>query len=182
MKKPVCACAKFAVKMKNPCDGYVLAYGKDEVDEYVENLQATHYAESVDLGMANKKLQDEVAKLKAQMPRYRQFVEEEEFRKKLVDEYDGYVYEWKGKHYVATPYLNIFVKNTLYALWMSRATTAKNLVIAYENYDYLDCDRMTIKQETARTWMTCKLRTAEEWVKVWKKVQALCENYAKKFE
>lgn len=125
MKKPVCACAKFAVKMKNPCDGYVLAYGKDEVDEYVENLQATHYAESVDLGMTNRQLQR--------------------------------------------------------SLWLYRAKTAKHLVTAYENYDYFDCDLMTIKQETARTWMTCKLRTAEEWVKVWKKVQALCETYADRF-
>ena len=181
MKKPICACAKFAVKMKNPCDGYVLVYGKDEMDEYVENLQATHYAESVDLEMTNKKLQDELTKLKSQMPEYKKFIEEKEFREKLVDEYAGYVYDWEGRHYVATPYLNIFVKGILRALWLYRAATAKHLVTAYENYDYLDCDLMTIKQETARTWMTCKLRTAEEWVKVWKNVQALCETYAEKF-
>ena len=100
---------------------------------------------------------------------------------KLVDEYAGYVYDWKGHYYIATPYINIFVKGILRALWLSRAATAKHLVTAYENYDYLDCALMTIKQETARTWMTCKLRTAEEWVKVWKNVQAKCEAYAKKF-
>ena len=125
MQKPVCACAKFAVKMKNPCDGYVLAYGKDEMDEYVENLQATHYAESVDLGMSNRQLQR--------------------------------------------------------SLWLSRARTAKHLVTTFENYDYLGVYKLNIKQESARTWMTCKLRTHAEWIKVWKKVQALCETYADRF-
>ena len=42
MQKPTYGCAKFAVKMKNPCDGYVLVYGKDEMDKYVEDLQASH--------------------------------------------------------------------------------------------------------------------------------------------
>lgn len=181
MQKPSYGCAKFAVKMKNPCDGYVLVYGKDEMDKYVEDLQASHYAESVDMGMANKKLQDELTKLKAQMPEYKKFVEEEEFRKKLVSEYDGYVYDWKGRHYVATPYLNIFVKGILRALWLSRAATAKNLAVAFGSYDYLGSGEMTIKQELARTWMTCKLRTAEEWHKIWKNVQTKCEAYAEKF-
>lgn len=67
------------------------------------------------------------------------------------------------------------------SLWLSRARTAKHLVTAFENYDYLDIYKLNIKQESARTWMTCKLRTPAEWIKVWKKVQALCETYAKKF-
>lgn len=125
MQKPSYGCAKFAVKMKNPCDGYVLVYGKDEMDKYVEDLQASHYAESVDLGMANRKLKR--------------------------------------------------------SLWLSRARSAKHLVTTFENYDYLDVYKLNIKQESARTWMTCKLRTPAEWIKIWKNVQAKCEAYAEKF-
>lgn len=33
---------------------------------------------------------------------------------------------------------------------------------------------MTIKQETARTWMICKFRTTVEWIKVWKNVERKC--------
>lgn len=125
MQKPSYGCAKFAVKMKNPCDGYVLVYGKDEMDKYVEDLQASHYAESVDMGMANRKLKR--------------------------------------------------------SLWLSRARSAKHLVTAFENYDYLDVYKLNIKQESARTWMTCKLRTPAEWIKIWKNVQTKCEAYAEKF-
>lgn len=125
MQKPSYGCAKFAVKMKNPCDGYVLVYGKDEMDKYVEDLQASHYAESVDMGMANRKLKR--------------------------------------------------------SLWLSRARSAKHLVTTFENYDYLDVYKLNIKQESARTWMTCKLRTPAEWIKIWKNVQAKCEAYAEKF-
>ena len=125
MQKPTYGCAKFAVKMKNPCDGYVLVYGKDEMDKYVEDLQASHYAESVDMGMANRKLKR--------------------------------------------------------SLWLSRARAAKHLVTAFENYDYLDVYKLNIKQESARTWMTCKLRTPAEWIKIWKNVQTKCEAYAEKF-
>lgn len=125
MQKPTYGCAKFAVKMKNPCDGYVLVYGKDEMDKYVEDLQASHYAESVDMGMANRKLKR--------------------------------------------------------SLWLSRARSAKHLVTAFENYDYLDVYKLNIKQESARTWMTCKLRTPAEWIKIWKNVQTKCEAYAEKF-
>lgn len=125
MQKPPYGCAKFAVKMKNPCDGYVLVYGKDEMDKYVEDLQASHYAESVDMGMANRKLKR--------------------------------------------------------SLWLSRARSAKHLVTAFENYDYLDVYKLNIKQESARTWMTCKLRTPAEWIKIWKNVQDKCEAYAEKF-
>ena len=68
------------------------------------------------------------------------------------------------------------------ALWLKRADDAKHLVIAYENYDYFDCQEMTIKQETARTWMTCKLRTAEEWAKVWKNVENKCRAKAEAYK
>ena len=68
------------------------------------------------------------------------------------------------------------------ALWLKRADDAKHLVVAYENYDYLDCQEMTIKQESARTWMTCKLRTAEEWVKVWKNVERKCREKAEEYK
>ena len=66
------------------------------------------------------------------------------------------------------------------ALWLKRADDAKHLAI--ENYDYLDCQQMTIKQENARTWMTCKLRTAEEWVKVWKNVERRCRSKAEEYK
>ena len=68
------------------------------------------------------------------------------------------------------------------ALWLKRADDAKHLVTAYENYDYLDCQKMTIKQETARTWMTCKLRTAEEWVKVWKNIERKCRAKSEEYK
>ena len=68
------------------------------------------------------------------------------------------------------------------ALWLKRADDAKHLVTAYENYDYFDCQEMTIKQETARTWMTCKLRTAEEWVKVWKNIERKCLAKAEEYK
>ena len=68
------------------------------------------------------------------------------------------------------------------ALWLKRADDAKHLVIAYENYDYLDCQEMTIKQENARTWMTCKLRTSEEWVKVWRNVERKCLKKAEEYK
>lgn len=181
MKKPVYKYAKIDHKMKNPCDGYIPMYAMSEMDEYIEDLQASHYAENVDQGMTNKKLQEEIAELKAQMPEYKKFIEDQKFKKKLVDEYDGYVYDWKGHNYIATPYINIFIKGILYALWMSRAATAKHLVTTFENYDYLDVYKLNIKQESARTWMTCKCRTPEEWIKIWKNVQAKCEAYAKRY-
>lgn len=68
------------------------------------------------------------------------------------------------------------------ALWLSRANDAKHLVVAFENYDYLDCGKLTINQESAKTWMTCKLRTPAKWVKIWKNVQAKCLAKAKEFE
>lgn len=73
-------------------------------------------------------------------------------------------------------------KKDKHVLWMARANDAKHLVVAFENYDYLDVGRLNIKQESAKTWMTCKLRTPEEWVKIWKNVQAKCLKKAKEFE
>jgi hypothetical protein len=68
------------------------------------------------------------------------------------------------------------------ALWLKRADDAKHLATAYENYDYLDCQEMTIKQEIARIWMTCKLRTAEEWAKIWKSVERKCRAKAERYK
>lgn len=68
-----------------------------------------------------------------------------------------------------------------HALWLARAATAKHLVTTFENYDYLGVYKLNIKQESARTWMTCKLRTPAEWIKVWSSVEIKClkkaENY-----
>lgn len=92
----------------------------------IESLKASHYAESVDMGMENRKLQDELTKLKTQMPEYKQFIEDEDFKKKLVDEYAGYVYEWAGHRYVATPYINVFIKGILRTLYKALANWAKS--------------------------------------------------------
>ena len=67
------------------------------------------------------------------------------------------------------------------ALWRSRANNARNLVVVFENYDYLDFYKLNIKQESARTWMTCKLRTPAEWVNIWKDVQAKCLKKAEEY-
>lgn len=110
-----------------------MAYDVDEMDLYIaekdkeiESLKASHYAEMVDAEMANKKLQDELTKLKAQMPKYKQFIEDEDYRKKLVDEYAGYVYEWAGHRYVATPYINVFIKGILRTLYKAIANWARS--------------------------------------------------------
>lgn len=182
MKKPVCKYAKINHKMKNPCDGYIPVYAMDEMDEYIKDLQVSHYAENMNSGMANKKLQEEIAKLKAQMPEYNKFIEEEEFRKKLVDEYAGYVYDWKGRHYVATPYMNILIKGILYALWMSRTATAS----AWQVHFAL-CHNHSVATEFCINGSSCpsvkmnKLRTAREWSIIWKKVHTRCKAYAQKY-
>lgn len=107
-------------------NGAELARWVEELQTEIESLKASHYAESVDAGMANKKLQDELTKLKAQMPKYKDFIEDEDYRKKLVDEYAGYVYEWAGHRYVATPYINVFIKGILRTLYKALANWAKS--------------------------------------------------------
>lgn len=107
-------------------NGAELARWVEELRTEIESLKASHYAESVDAGMANKKLQDELTKLKAQMPKYKEFIEDEDYRKKLVDEYAGYVYEWAGHRYVATPYINVFIKGILRTLYKALANWAKS--------------------------------------------------------
>lgn len=72
----------------------------------------------------NAELNAENERLKEMMPEYEQFIKDEDFKKKLVDEYAGYVYEWAGHRYVATPYINLFIKGILRALWLSRANRA----------------------------------------------------------
>lgn len=72
----------------------------------------------------NAELKAENERLKEMMPEYEQFIKDEDFKKKLVDEYAGYVYEWAGHRYVATPYINLFIKGILRALWLSRANRA----------------------------------------------------------
>lgn len=88
----------------------------------------------------------------------------------------------KATHYAEMVDAGMRERRLRRALWLKRADDAKHLVVAYENYDYLDCQEMTIKQESARTWMTCKLRTAEEWVKVWKNVERKCRAKAEEFK
>ena len=88
----------------------------------------------------------------------------------------------KAAHYAEMVDAGMRERKLKRALWLKRADDAKHLVVAYENYDYLDCQEMTIKQESARTWMTCKLRTAEEWVKVWKNVERKCREKAEEYK
>lgn len=130
-----------------------------EKDKEIESLKASHYAESVDAGMANKKLQDELTKLKAQMPKYKEFIEDEDYRKKLVDEYAGYVYEWAGHRYIATPYINVFIKGILRTLYKALANWAKS-----ERY-------------TEATWHGDEHR--EE---LWAKVQDKCLKKAEEYK
>lgn len=68
------------------------------------------------------------------------------------------------------------------ALWLTRAATAKHLVTTFENYDYLDVYKLNIKQESARSWMTCKLRTPAEWIKVWSEVEIKCRAKAEEYK
>ena len=106
-----------------------------------------------------------------------------------VDEMDIYIAEkdkeiesLKASRYAEMVDAGMRERRLKRALWLKRADDAKHLVIAYENYDYFDCQEMTIKQETARTWMTCKLRTAEEWAKVWKNVENKCRAKAEAYK
>lgn len=68
----------------------------------------------------------QVGELKEMMPKYKQFIEDEDYRKKLVDEYAGYVYEWAGHRYIATPYINIFIKGILRTLYKALANWARS--------------------------------------------------------
>ena len=111
-------------------DGY---YDADEADAAIAELKD----KNVQLLSENMELNAENERLKAQMPRYKQFEEREKFLKTLVDEYDGYVYDWEGKAFIATPYINIFIKGILRALWLARAERAKDKQ-RYENVCRMD--------------------------------------------
>lgn len=105
------------LKVYVPQDG---PYGlePEEGGEPVE--EETCYLKSdVDAVIAELKAENE--RLKAMMPKYDQFIKDKKFKKKLVDEYDGYVYEWMGHRYIATPYINVFIKGILRALWLARS-------------------------------------------------------------
>ena len=100
----------------------------------------------------------------------------------LLAEKDKEIESLKASHYAEMVDAGMRERRLRRALWLKRADDAKHLVVAYENYDYLDCQEMTIKQESARTWMTCKLRTPAEWVKTWKKVERKCRAKAEEYK
>ena len=120
--------------------------------------------------------------LKAQMPKYNKYLEHEKFKKELVDEYDGYVYEWKGKEFIATPYINIFIKGILSALWLARAERAKDRAMTCDNFAYLGDTERDMTMALARTWMKCRLLKPSEWSKVWQKVERLCRAKAEEYK
>lgn len=127
--------------------------------QMLEDAKATHYAEMVDAGMKNRKLQDELTKLKAQMPEYKQFIEDEDFKKKLVDEYAGYVYEWAGHRYVATPYINVFIKGILRTLYKALANWAD--AVAFEETEGIGYDN-SVAERWRKMESKC-LKKAEEY-------------------
>lgn len=93
----------------NNSEGFVYAYEKEEMDKFLSEVDIV----IATLRGVNEAKTRQVDELKAKMPEYEQFIKDEEFRKKLVDEYKGYVYHWKGHDYIATPYINIFIKGLM---------------------------------------------------------------------
>lgn len=96
--------------------------------QHVMDVTGKAIDEIIRLRAENAELNAENERLKEMMPEYEQFIKDEKFKKKLVDEYAGYVYEWAGHRYVATPYINVFIKGILRALWLARANPASNML------------------------------------------------------
>lgn len=126
-----------------------------KLKQKLEDAKAMAYAESVDAGMENRKLQDELTKLKALMPEYKQFIEDEDFKKKLVNEYAGYVYEWAGHRYVATPYINVFIKGILRTLYKALANWAD--AVAFNETEGIGYDN-----SVAERWRKMKRKCREK--------------------
>jgi hypothetical protein len=87
----------------------------------------------------------------------------------------------KASHYAEMVDAGMRERRLNRALWLARANDAKHLVTVFENYDYLDFYKLNIKQESARTLMTCKLRTPAEWVNIWKEVERKCRAKAEEY-
>lgn len=167
------------LKVYVPQDG---PYGlePEEGGEPVE--EETCYLKSdVDAVIAELKAENE--RLKAMMPKYDQFIKDEKFKKKLVDEYDGYVYEWMGHRYIATPYINVFIKGILRALWIARAYRAE----ARKNYWYArsihEGDKYLWSIDgSAVKYIGCIKRTNFDWLKIWSEVQIKCQEKAEEYK
>ena len=97
-------------------------YIKSEADKVI----AEKYKEIAQLQAMLEERSKQVGELKEMMPKYKQFIEDEDYREKLVDEYAGYVYEWAGHRYIATPYINIFIKGILRTLYKALANWARS--------------------------------------------------------
>lgn len=97
-------------------------YLKSEADKVI----AEQDAEIAQLQAMLEERNKQVGELKEMMPEYKQFIKDKKFKKELVDEYDGYVYEWAGHRYIATPYINIFIKGILRTLYKAIANWAKS--------------------------------------------------------
>lgn len=134
----------------------------------------------------NAELNAENERLKEMMPEYEQFIKDEDFKKKLVDEYAGYVYEWAGHRYVATPYINVFIKGILRALWLARAKRARVESIYWLNLMYDEkwsAVKFTVKRkygENIKLGQTT--RTPEKWFDIWDIVELYCEHKAEEYK
>ena len=139
---------------------------------------ADYYLKSeADTAIAELKAENE--RLKEMMPKYEQFIKDEKFKKELVDEYDGYVYEWMGHSYIATPYINVFIKGILRALWLARAKRAE----ARKNYWYVrsihegDKELWSIDGSAVK-YIGCIKRVNFDWLKIWSEVERKCRAKA----
>lgn len=145
--------------------------------------EAFDYYEKKPVDAAIAELKDENKRLKEQMPRYKQYEEREKFLKTLVDEYEGYVYDWKGKAFIATPYINIFIKGILRALWLARVERAK----ARKDYWYArSCHegdkRLWSIDGSPVKYIGCIKRTNFDWLKIWNEVECKCLKKAEEYK
>lgn len=119
------------------------------------------------------------------MPEYKQFIKDEKFKKELVDEYDGYVYEWMGHRYIATPYINLFIKGILRALWLARAERANESHFMWCQFIY-DKNFGIVKFNVRKEWgenvkQGQTLHTPQGWADVWEEVERKCLKKAEEY-
>lgn len=157
-----------------------LAYVDEQsVQKNFENPHdhAVYKATEVDAAFAEFKAENE--RLKGMMPKYEQFIKDEDFRKKLVDEYAGYVYDWKGHAYIATPYINLFIKGILRALWLERAERAKAIKWHEGLERYLQSRK---KWWPSRFSFMSDDEMYHEWYRCWCEVERKCQAKAEEYK
>lgn len=132
------------------------------------------------------RLRAENERLKEMMPKYEQFIKDEKFKKKITDEYDGYVYEWMAHRYIATPYMNVLIKGILRALWLARANNARNSYLKWNLFANFESEDklFTIDEydETPGATDGQVLRTYTEWLRIWQNVERKCLKEAEEYK